>query len=298
MDKIFEFAFENDLYDCKKTYEEFICLYNTLACGSNIFFKINMKKVKFISANLFSIFGCILDKAILENKHKIEIINISKNIRNLMQRNGFNKFLPWNDMEDFYHNCIPYISFKATTEQLEQFEKYLLINVFDRPNMPIMSDKVKDSIIDNILEMFNNVIDHANCEYAYVCGQYFVKKNELTLTIVDLGQTIKDNVNRYMEQQKESKPRNCLEWAMKSGNSTKSEDAPGGLGFNILLEFLKKNKGRFSLVSSSECFATSPKGSKFYKLDDEFKGTIVTITFNLNDDFLYLLGENIIKINL
>lgn len=38
-----------------------------------------------------------------------------------------------------------------------------------------MNSVYKNSIIDNFLEMFNNVIDHANSSYVYVCGQFFRK---------------------------------------------------------------------------------------------------------------------------
>ena len=82
-----------------------------------------------------------------------------------MQKNGFNRYFTWDNLDDIYHN----------TEHLGDFERYLLLNVFSRNNLPIMNSVYKNSIIDNFLEMFNNVIDHANSSYVYVCGQFFRK---------------------------------------------------------------------------------------------------------------------------
>ena len=63
-----------------------------------------------------------------------------------MQKNGFNRYFTWDNLDDIYHNTLP-----------------------------IMNSVYKNSIIDNFLEMFNNVIDHANSSYVYVCGQFFRK---------------------------------------------------------------------------------------------------------------------------
>ena len=159
----------------------------------------------------------------------------------------------------------------------------------NRNDMPTMSPMVKDRIVDNILEIFNNVIDHAETPNAFVCGQYFVSKHKLVITITDLGKTIKENVSEYL---------NCslphsLKWAVISGNSTKSQDAPGGLGISMLLDFLKLNKGGFTLISDNECLEINQRGERYGLLQSHFPGTIVSITFNMQDNFSYILkGED------
>ena len=51
-----------------------------------------------------------------------------------------------------------------------------------------MNSAYKNNIIDNLLEMFNNVIDHANSSHVYVCGQFFPKLIELYHTLNSLDQ--------------------------------------------------------------------------------------------------------------
>lgn len=221
-------------------------------------------------------------------KHRIDFSNIHPKVKNVMQMNGFRKYFSWERVTDKFHSTIEYRIFQATTQNLEEFEKYLLINVFNRADMPTMSVNVKNRIIDSFLEMFNNVLDHANSKCVYVCGQYFHKNGKLIISIVDEGKTIKENVGEYLEKLEEI---NSLEWAIVPGNSTKSNSAPGGLGFSILLEFLKLNKGNFTLISDNESYEVSNKGSRFISLNGNFPGTIVSITFNLHDDFSYILRE-------
>lgn len=272
----------------KKTYEELIHLQKVLAENQNKRILINMMNVEFISANLLSVLGSILNSTVNKNNHIIAFSNINSKIKRLMQRNGFNRYFTWENAPDKYHTTIKYTVFKATTENLEEFERYLILNVFNRPEMPIMSNKVRDRIVDSFLEMFNNVIDHADSDSAHVCGQYFKKSGSLVISIVDVGKTIKENVSEYLQQEIGT---NSLKWAVVKGNSTKSETAPGGLGFSLLLEFIKLNNGEFSLVSAEECYEVNSKGERFYCLDGSFQGTIVTIKFNMHDDFAYILKE-------
>ncbi|MCI8783229.1 MAG: hypothetical protein HFG84_07420 [Dorea sp.] len=171
-----------------------------------------------------------------------------------MQKNGFNRYFTWDNLDDIYHNTMSYDIFKSTTEHLGDFERYLLLNVFSRNNLPIMNSVYKNSIIDNFLEMFNNVIDHANSSYVYVCGQFFPKSMNLCFSIVDIGKTISENVTSYLRTTSMDIPSNALKWAIIPGNSTKALEAPGGLGFSTLLDFLKHNNGSFILISDSEIY--------------------------------------------
>lgn len=85
-----------------------------------------------------------------------------------------------------------------------------------------------------------------------------------------------------------------LQWAVVSRNSTKSQDAPGGLGISMLLEFLRLNKGGFTLISDNEYLEINQKGKRNGLLQSHFPGTIVSITFNMQDNFSYILkGEDI-----
>lgn len=269
-----------------KTYNDLIDLYNMLSLHKNKRILIKIKKVEFISANLLALLGCALDVSII-NGNKVDFQNIHTNVKNLMQKNGFRRYFNWDSRLDEYHSTIEYKIFSATTENLEEFEKYILINIFNRKEMPKMYGRAKDVMIDNFLEMFNNVIDHAFSEKVFVCGQYFHKKQNLVLTIVDIGDTIKENVLNFLDNN-EFRQDNTLKWAIISGNSTKQKCAPGGLGFSIILDFLELNDGCFTLISDNECYEVNGKGKRFLNMEQKFPGTIVTISFNLHDNSSYI----------
>lgn len=281
-----------------KNWENNVITYNILnelleklVNNNNKKFLLDFGNVTFIAANILAILGAILEYTLIRKGHKVAFANIRPNVKRLMQKNGFHKYFKWEDVEDTYHTTIEYKAFKANTTQLVEFEKYILLNIFDREELPIMTSSVQDRIVDNFLEIFNNVIDHAESKYVYVCGQYFYKTKKLVFTIVDIGKTIAENVNEYLGD-KSNKISNTIEWAIVLGNSTKAQSAPGGLGFGIILDFLRKNKGGFIIVSGNESYELTNSKERFGKLRKSFYGTIVTISFNLDDDFSYILIDD------
>lgn len=283
----FIYTFKSNLNNDKNTYEQMTLLYKILFDRSNQRIIIDFKNVQFVSANLFAVLGACFDKNVNENKNRIEFINVSSSILSLMTRNTFSTHFNINSQKDKYNSCIEYHSFLAKTEQLEEFEKYLIFYIFDHKEIPTMTPEYKNIILDNFLEIFNNVIDHTNAEMVYVCGQYFRRMNKLDFSIVDMGQTFTQKIHLYFSKQNKLSPEKYIEWALGAGNSTK-EDEPGGLGLTFLLDFLQHNGGSFTIVSHNELYEHNSKGTRTVYLDNCFPGTIVTISVNLNDNKLYI----------
>ena len=286
------FPFEKNLNNDKYTYNRLIKLYHTLNELENQNVILDFSGVTFISANLLAILGSCLDNTIAKRNHKIALRKLHPKIKELMQKNGFNRYFTWDSLNDKYHNLMNYDIFESTTDHLGDFERYLLFDVFSRRNLPVMNSAYKDNIIDNFLEMFNNVIDHADSSHIYVCGQFFPKSQKLCFSIVDIGKTISENVIPYVRTMELELPDNSLKWAIVPGNSTKSLEAPGGLGFSTLLDFLKHNNGGFTLISDNEIYELEKNKERFDLLELPFPGTIVTITINLKDTQWYLFDKN------
>lgn len=284
------YVFEGNLDNNKRTYEQINELYELLEESENQKVIVNFKNVNFLSANLFAVLGACMSYTISNHGHKIYIADINRNIKELMCRNGFNKCFNWEAIEDKYNRCIRYSVFAAKTEQLEEFEKYLLIQIFQHQEIPTMSESYRDRIIDNFLEIFNNVIDHSMSSSVFVCGQFFPKSKSLRFSIVDVGLTFSDKLEEFYKSNKGEKPKHCIEWAIQFGHSTKT-DEPGGLGLTTLLEFLQYNHGRFCIVSGKEFYDNSDKGTRTMKLKKGFPGTIVTIEISLKDEKLYLYDD-------
>lgn len=284
--------FKENLQEGINTYKKLISLYHLLNSGKYKRIGIDFKGVKFVSANLLSLFGGILEQTQKDNDLEIMFNNIHPNVQNVMRKNGFGQYFKFEPKEDIFHSTIEYRKFSPTTQDLEEFERYIGINVFQRGFLPVMDQELVDAMIDNILEMFNNVIDHAESDVIYVCGQFFPKKKKMILTMTDLGKTIQGNVQEYAEKQGIN-IKNSLEWALVLGNTTKLTYTPGGLGLSLMLNFLELNKGAFTLISADECFELNLQGKRrFLTLEEAFPGTVLTITINLDDKMYFLVDNN------
>jgi hypothetical protein len=84
----------------------------------------------------------------------------------------------------------------------------------------------------------------------------------------------------------------AVEWAM-SGNTTKTGKRPGGLGLQLIREFIELNQGRIIVVSSGACWRQTQDGISARELDPPFPGTVVTIEVNTADTSLYRLQEEV-----
>lgn len=252
---------------------------------------LDFKDVTFISANQFSVLGCMLSTFQKENMStRIIFDNVSAKLENLMKTNGFGRhFSSYEPLPDIHNTTITYKIFNVS--QIGEFEKYILLEIFGRNDIPKMSAMVKDSIIDNILEIFNNVKEHTNSSSLYTCGQYFPSKSLLYFTITDSGQTIPYNVLSFLKEHHMTISSSALEWAIQSGNSTRRNDSPGGLGLYLLSDFIRLNCGELYIVSGGETFEQTKRGVRYKYLDHIFPGTIVTMAFNLNDKCSYCLSN-------
>lgn len=285
------FYFDMDLKNNIPSYEKLISFHNIIKNVQNKNILLDFRGTQFIAANLIALLGGIFHNSSTFCNHNFSLRNVHSKILKLFRKNGFGRFFRLEPLQDEYNSTMKYSIFNATTENLVKFEKYINSNVLHRDNIPPLSPIVKDNITDNLLEIFNNVIDHADSDHVFVCGQYFPKKGHLTFSIVDFGNTIKYNVTTYFNNLNCPCPNNTIEWALQKGNSTKSINAPGGLGLSILQQFLDSNKGEFIVISSNEIYHQKREKHHYDVLYNPFQGTIITVTINLKDKFIYLLNN-------
>ncbi|MCI5620530.1 MAG: FAM114 family protein [Lachnospiraceae bacterium] len=255
---------------------------------------ISFEEVSFIAANQLAVLGALFDEFCGASGKQIYINDLSPRLKMVMQKNGFGQRIGLEPIMDRFHTTIPYREFQ--TNESDEFEKYLILNIFQRNDIPMMSDAAKNTIIDNILEVFNNVKEHTTSKSVYACGQFFPKSKKMYFSIVDVGETIKENVVNYFElMKKDLETSNYIEWAMKEGNSTRNNDSPGGLGFSMLSRFIELNKGELSIVSDNECYEFKVNKYRTSQMSYRFMGTIVTVAINMRDTFSYLSVNNNIE---
>lgn len=288
-----QYVFKKAKYINKESsYSEIIKFLNEYIGYFDDILLLDFSKVKFISANLFALLGACINYLYVNNRLEINVYGINDKLMTIMQKNGFHRHLSWPQINDIHKTTIPYRIFSATTDALVEFEKYLLINLFTHSGLPVMSPALKNQIIDNLLEMFNNVIDHTMAKEVYVCGQVFPNKCKLYFSIVDTGTTIKENVTSYSALKKVPVPQHCISWATVGGNTTMISNEPGGMGLSILSDFISENNGAIYIISDDEYYELFEGKVNTKNIENRFIGTVVTICINLNDNNVYLIDDS------
>lgn len=254
----------------------------------------DFQNTSWFEANLAAVFGVIGDYASAKG-NSLSIIGMRGSIENILQRNGFmSEYGMWREA-DRYGTTISYKKFDP--EQGTHFSQYIKDELLSKPDFPMLSRLLAKKINESIYELFENARTHGKCNHIYTCGQYYPNKRpaRIDITIVDLGISIKKNVNSYLR--KNRKPikngPEAIAWAIQKGNTTKTGNISGGLGLDLVLEFLKLNKGKIQIVSSNGYWEFRNDKVDMDILEDVFHGTIVNIEFNLDDQSYYQLSEEI-----
>jgi len=243
-------------------------------------------------ANLCAVLGALLNK-IQGNFNNVLIENIPLRQQDILSRNHFLATFGGEKITDHHNTTIKYRRNKLAEEKL--IHQFLNTDLLGKHDFPRLSALAFKEIERSIFEIFSNAILHGNCEFVYSCGQYFPNKMppHVDFTIVDLGNTIKSNVNTYLNDTLSGTA--AIEWAIEENHTTKPKEGniPGGLGLQIIIEFVKLNKGKLQIVSSDGYWEINKGEVQSKLMEYEFPGTIVNIEFNLDDASFYYLKEEL-----
>ena len=253
---------------------------------SNSSIEFDFKNVMFFEANLSAIIGVVFE--ILEsNGNEIKVKNLNRQVETILRKNGFLLRFDYQKIEDRYDTALSYRKFIPNDDS--GFNEYIKLELLSNPQFPSHSEKLGKEITRNIFEIYENARTHGKCNFIHTCGQIFPKKESkpLHFTIVDKGINIKQNVSIFLK--KDIQAYDAIEWAMIKGNTTKTGDTSGGLGLNVIFEFIKLNKGKIQIISSDGFYESNRDGIIKKSLNHSFDGTIVNIRFNLNDNNYYSL---------
>jgi len=257
---------------------------------TNAVIVLDFKKCKWFDGNLCAVLGNIIDGLVLRG-NSIRLFNLPNNVKTTFSRNKFLRI--FSDQVDSLDSLtIPYEKFKLQDEQRAM--EFMRTQLFDKPDMPKLSDEAKKAILVSVFEVCVNAITHGQCENVYVCGQIFPNRNppEVLITFVDLGRTIKANVHEYLKDYVLSGNGTIL-WALEEGNTTKSGSEPGGIGLKLLQNLINLNQGGLQIVSANG-FIELKNGIFIERhMTENFPGTIVTIKLRLGDDNQYVLSTEV-----
>lgn len=243
---------------------------------------LDFSKTTWFEANLTAVLGAILSNA-QNDFNNVKIEGLSDNLHTLFLRNHFLSHFGGLKIQDFYDTTTKYRKFNVNEEKL--FKEYLDRELLSKEVMPKMSDLLKKKINESIFEIFSNAVIHGNCQNIFTCGQHYPNKNRLDFSIVDIGITIKKNVNDYLGENFSGSV--AIQWAVAEGHTTRKGKIPGGLGLSLIREFILKNQGKIQIISGDgywEQTNSEEIGNDFLQT---FPGTIVNLEFNVADTGYY-----------
>lgn len=280
-------------------YNTLIKLYHEIISQETNKISIDFSETTVFEANLSAVLGAICGSVA---EREIQLDNISPILDNELCRNHFLAEHGREKLPDIKGQIITYRKF--TPYQDIEFIDYISTELLSKPDFPKHSEKLGKRINVSIFELFENARTHGHCKHIFTCGQNYPNSpnNRLDITIVDMGKTIKSNVNQYLKIQHEAKSiqqyielSSCeaITWAMEYGNTTKTDNVSGGLGLGIIFEFIQLNNGKIQIVSSDGYWEFYNGNITTRSFDNSFPGTIVNIEFNLDDTNSYQLKEEI-----
>jgi len=209
-----------------------------------------------------------------------------------MRKNHFLKLFNVDPLADTYDTTIKFRRFEADRSGFEEFQAYVLEHFKQGSRgLPTMTAALLRRFRESLFEVFENAVEHSYTRHGvFACGQHFPKKARLDFTIADMGIGIRENIRRSLGV--ELPPIHALDWAV-SGNTTR-RGRPGGLGLQLIKEFVALNGGRLIVVSDLGFWQLS-QGSSLYsrELPCHFPGTAVTIEVRTSDTRSYCLSSEL-----
>lgn len=254
-------------------------------------FVLDFSEVDWFDANLCALLSVI----ILTNREagaRFSVENIRKpQLRNTLQNIGLFAMLKNEEHLGGQNSAIPIRKFDMKNEEL--VEEYIYRYILKSSMVPKMSSGAQRKVYRSIFEIYQNSVMHSDADFNMVCGQYFNYRGTMALTMVEVGRTFRDNVCGHNPEYREFSGKQAIEWAVEAGNTTKQASETGGLGLDLIREFLKLNKGKLQILSS-DGYWEEKKGVILAKdCDSSFQGSVVNIEFNLRDTNQYSTPEEL-----
>jgi len=288
-----DIIFQNDIKTDFNGYQKLISIIDRAKYSDDVEIVFDFQYVFFFEANLCAVLATIIE--ILEQQGKnVSFKNFNRAVETILRKNGFLMTYGYAPIHDRYDTAIKYQRFNPRVrEDDNHFENYIQSQLLNKSDFPSHSKLLGKNITLRIFELYENARTHGLCNFIHACGQYFPKKEEkpLNITIVDTGRNFQENVNSFLKREVDA--HEAIEWAMQQGNTTKTGDYPGGLGLDLIFQFIQHNKGKIQIISADGFWEWHRGVTTKNNLNYYFPGTIANLRFNLNDDSHYSLSSEV-----
>lgn len=251
--------------------------------------ELDFSECSFFEANMAAPMYAVLARA-YDRLNAVSLKNMSSGVERILRKNHFLSRFGFSEEHDVYQTTLPFKIFKRGAA--EQFADYLESYMQGR-GIPEMSPGLTKKFRQSLFEIFQNAALHSRSEYGiFACGQFFPAKNRVDFTIADAGIGIRQNVRRYLKNNRISSCQ-AIEWALQEGHTTKTGNQPGGLGLKLIKEFIRLNQGRVQIVSRHGFYEYSHDDEYIDKMDHDFPGTCANIEINTDDPCIYCLSSEL-----
>lgn len=247
------------------------------------------------------------DKCSILSNTSIAIIGAVSNLIANLYESNFKQVLSSTSLPELLFNAIYDVIVKdnnvktAIARQAEQEREKDNNKSNNEITYSVVKEKI-DELIQN-QELINLIIKQHILKTASLpidvisCGFYDEKQHTISLCIVDLGGGICKNVKNFSSKNVHlhaeiQDDMAALQWALKPGNTTKTDsiedNMPRGVGLDLLKEFVFLNKGTFEIYTNN-CFAfINDLGEYQIKpLAFDFPGTVAIIKINCDQEIIY-----------
>ena len=156
----------------------------------------------------------------------------------------------------------------------------LLVN----KNLTINSETVKEFLSTTIGEIFSNSINHSEQDEIFFMYNISFEQDDfyLYINIIDYGTTIVSNVKNYLAREYGILDgKSCIEWAIKSGNTTRK--GSGGYGLPTLISYIKSTGGELYISSGEANYKLTSESEEILFSKGIFCGTSITFKVKLYD---------------
>ncbi len=165
--------------------------------------------------------------------------------------------------------------FKGKTADIESdFVSWLEKNV--KNYLPENNGKLWKKIVQNIWEVVCNGIIHSESKFGIsACGQLYPNAGYFELAFYDSGIGINNKVKGFKKLYERKTDLQCIEWALKKGNTTQKLIKSSGMGLYYLRKFVKLNLGEFQIISGKGFYQETARDSTLIR--NSLSGTLVNI---------------------
>jgi len=261
-----------------RSFEAVADLHAALAVHSDSELIINCERLVWFDAHLAAPFMTVVRHA-KAKRNSIQLYKLPENVRLILRKNEMLR----EKADDSYHTTIPVRSFRLD-EELD-FSKYSKLHL-RRKEMPRMSAALRGKFFEGIDEIFANCALHSQSPIDIVAaGQFFPRNERLLFAVSDGGRGVDGSLRAA--GQGDLSPEEAIDWAMRSNNTTRLGDIPGGLGLKLIREFVRMNKGRLIVVSSAGFWSQAADAVVKMRLRAPFPGTAVVMEIVTSDRYAY-----------